>query len=399
MKNCINFAKTTFLHKNLYFCQIVRTSSIDMAEGQTVNQTPKKPQSRPQKSSTREWIDAILLATVTVIMVQWGIASFSAIPTPSMEGTLLTGDFLLVSKIHYGARLPITPLQMPLTHQTIWKTGIPSYLDWIQLPYFRFPAISSVQRNDVVVFNYPGKDEASFPIDQRTPFVKRCVGLPNDKIALKEMKLYVNDELAVQPAKLQSSYYILSDMPIAESAFALLNITDIRSAPNGYVVNTDAFTAKKINQLPNVKEVIMMKDAKNNPSDNVFPYAKEFAWNMDNFGELIIPAKNMTIPLDKKNVLLYESILLRHEGNENAEVKDGQFYINNQVVKSYTFKQNYYFMLGDNRHNSDDSRVWGFVPENHILGKALSVWWSLRPDTNADFFDRIRWDRVGKGIE
>jgi signal peptidase I len=370
-----------------------------MAERQTANQTPKKQASRPPKSNTREWVDAILLATVTVIMVQWGLASFSAIPTPSMEGTLLRGDFLLVSKIHYGARLPITPLQMPLTHQTIWKTGIPSYLDWLQLPYFRFPAISSVQRNDVVVFNYPGKDEARFPIDQRTPFVKRCVGLPNDKIALKEMKLYVNDELAVQPAKLQSSYYILSDKPIAESAFALLNITDIRSAPNGYVVNTDALTAKKINQLPDVKEVIMMKDAKNNPSDNVFPYAEEFPWNMDNFGDLIVPAKNMTIPLDKKNVLLYESVLLRHEGNENAEVKNGQFYINNQLVQSYTFKQNYYFMLGDNRHNSDDSRVWGFVPENHILGKAIAIWWSLRPDTNADLFDRIRWDRIGKSIE
>jgi signal peptidase I len=317
-----------------------------------------------------------------------------------MEGTLMVGDFLFVSKLHYGARTPQTPLQIPLTHQNIWGTTTNSFVDWVQLPMFRLPALSSIKRNDVVVFNYSGIDEHKLPVDMRTNFIKRCVALPNDKIEIAETKLYINGKLVENPPTAQSSYYVVAKDVIPEKAFRFVGINDVHSAPNGYYINANAISARTLQSVPSIEDVVPIKDVKGRGSEKIFPFSALYEWNLDNFGALIVPAANMTMEMNEKNVALYESIILQHEGNEKAEVKDNKLYINGLLIKEYTFKQNYYFMLGDNRHNSDDSRIWGFVPENHIIGKAILVWWSIEPEGGfLDFFTRIRWDRIGKVIE
>jgi signal peptidase I len=361
---------------------------------QADNITQKKP-----KSQAREWFDAVIVAVAAAVLVRWCIVEACTIPTPSMEGTLLVGDFLFVSKLHYGARTPQTPLQIPLTHQNIWGTNTPSFASWLQLPSYRLPAFSKVQRNDVVVFNYSGKDEDFLPVDVRTNFIKRCVALPKDTLEISDMKVYVNGKLSSMPAQMQSGYYVLARDVISESAFQLVGISDYRSAPNGYFINATAESARNLRNVPSVDDVIPIKQPKGKGNEKVFPFSILFEWNLDNFGALVVPAKDMTIVLDEKNLTLYESIILRHENNQTAKVEKGKLYIDNQEVKTYTFKQNYYFMLGDNRHNSDDSRIWGFVPESHIVGKALWVWWSMNPEGElTDIFSRIRWSRIGSAI-
>lgn len=361
---------------------------------QTDNITKKTP-----KSQAREWFDAVIVAVAAAVLVRWCIVEACTIPTPSMEGTLLVGDFLFVSKLHYGARTPQTPLQIPLTHQNIWGTNTPSFASWLQLPSYRLPALSKVQRNDVVVFNYSGKDEDFLPVDVRTNFIKRCIALPKDTLEISDMKVYVNGKLSSMTAQMQSGYYVLARDVISENAFQLVGISDYRSAPNGYFINATAEAARNLRNVPSVDDVIPIKQPKGKGNEKVFPFSILFEWNLDNFGALVVPAKDMRIVLDEKNIALYESVILRHENNQNAKIEKGKLYIDNQEIKTYTFKQNYYFMLGDNRHNSDDSRIWGFVPESHIVGKALWVWWSMNPEGKlTDIFSRIRWSRIGNTI-
>lgn len=358
--------------------------------------------SKPEhtKKQTREWFDSIIFAVLAATIVRWAFIEPCNIPTPSMEGTLRVGDFLMVSKFHYGIRTPQTLLQIPLTHQTIWGTNKNAYLDWIKLPMWRFPAISQVERNDVVVFNYPGNDEEKLPIDMRTIFIKRCVGLPNDKFELQEGKIYINDKLMESPTEVQSSYYVITKEIIPEKTFNLVGINEIHAAPNGYYVNATATSAKYLQNVPSIEDVIPIKDAKGQGSEKIFPFSALHAWNLDNFGDLKVPAKGMTVKLDEKTIALYESVIQKHEDNENVEIKDKKLYINGLLVTEYTFKQNYYLMFGDNRHNSDDSRVWGFVPENHIIGKALWIWWSISPEGDwLDFFSRVRWERIATKVK
>jgi signal peptidase I len=361
----------------------------------TDNKTTQKA-----KSQAREWFDAIIIAVLAASVVRWGVAEAITIPTPSMQGTIMVGDFLFVSKLHYGARTPQTPLQIPFTHQTIWGTNANAYLDWIKLPMFRFPAFSSIKRNDVVVFNYAGKDESKLPIDMRTNFIKRCVALPNDELEISNTKLYINGKLVENSIASQSSYYVIAKDVIPEKAFRLVGIDDVHSAPNGYHVHANTTSAKTLQSVPSVEDVIPIIIPKGEGSEKTFPYSALYEWNLDNFGALTIPAEGMTMEMNEKNVALYESVILQHEDVVGATVKDNKLYINDLLVKEYTFKQNYYFMMGDNRHASDDSRVWGFVPENHITGKAVWIWWSINPEGGLlDFFSRIRWDRIGNNID
>lgn len=360
----------------------------------------KNTKTQKTKSQAREWFDAIIIAVLAASVVRWGVAEAITIPTPSMQGTIMVGDFLFVSKLHYGARTPQTPLQIPLTHQTIWGTNANAYLDWIKLPMFRFPAFSSIKRNDVVVFNYSGKDEEKLPIDMRTNFIKRCVALPNDKLEISETKLYINGKVTENPIASQSSYYVIAKDVIPEKAFRLVGIDEVHSAPDGYFVHASAASARTLQSVPSVEDVIPIKDVKGRGSEKIFPYSVLYEWNLDNFGTLTVPAEGMTMEMNEKNVALYESVILQHEDVVGATVKNNKLYINDLLVKEYTFKQNYYFMMGDNRHASDDSRVWGFVPENHITGKAVWIWWSINPEGGLlDFFSRIRWDRIGNNID
>ncbi len=360
-----------------------------------LTKTEKKP--KPQKSFFREWGDAILFAVVAATLIRWATFEAYTIPTPSMEKSLLVGDYLFVSKLHYGPRTPRTPLQVPLTHQTIWGTNIPSYSKAIQLQSHRLPGFSSVKNGDVVVFNYPPEDQ--YPADLRTNYIKRCIGIAGDKVEIRDMKVYVNDKPEADPPKAQYSYYLVPKGPINEEmVFGENDITDFNLVQaGGYIIHTLPETAEKLRASSFIKEVQLLKDPVGVADPSVYPnLPSRFKWNKDNYGPLQVPKEGQTIQLDSITVPLYETVIRKYEGNENVEVKGDQILVNGKEIKTYTFKQDYYFMMGDNRHNSADSRFWGFVPEDHIVGKAVLIWMSAKGPT-ASGRGKSKWDRLFLG--
>ena len=358
---------------------------------------PGKASSKPKakKSNSREWVDAIVFAVIAATLIRWLFLEAYVIPTGSMERTLLVGDYLFVSKMHYGARTPQTPLQVPLTHQKIWGTDIPSYLDWIKLPMFRLPGFQDVERGDIVVFNDP--KELQHPIDQRINVIKRAVGIPGDVVEVQDQEVIVNGNSLPKPEALQHSYLIRVENIPNERFFLKYQLYDAKQHPEGLVVNLTEEMAAEIAALPFVKEVESLKRDAGIKEAGVMPEASEFAWNADNLGPLLVPAEGMTIPLTEENIAKYYSTIKNHEGLEEVALRDGQVFIEGQPINEYTFKQDYYFMMGDNRHDSYDSRFWGFVPENHIVGKALFIWMSV--DHHQSFLNKIRWNRLFNLIE
>jgi signal peptidase I len=353
-----------------------------------------------RKSALREWMDAIVFAVVAATIIRWLLIEAFTIPTPSMEKSLLVGDFLFVSKMHYGARTPKTPLQIPLTHQKIWLTDIPSYLTWIQLPQFRLPGFTSVKNNDVVVFNYP--TEMEYPVDLKTNYIKRCIGIPGDSLLIVDQVVYINGKELTAPPDKQQSYIVTSTEIVKDRVFKNLDITDVVSTQNGkvYFVQTNPEKAEKLKKFDFIVDVKPAKFEKGDDADRIFPYDKQYDWSLDNFGPLYMPKKGDKIVINALSLPLYQDAIVKYEGNKDAKVENGQLLIDGNVVTEYTFKQNYYFMMGDNRHNSQDSRVWGFVPEDHILGKGLLIWWSVNPDGDmGSIFTRIRWGRIFKIIK
>ncbi|WP_460880746.1 signal peptidase I [Pontibacter rugosus] len=353
----------------------------------------RKPKSQKKKSFAREWGDAILFAVVAASLIRWATFEAYTIPTPSMEKSLLVGDFLFVSKLHYGPRTPITPLQVPLTHQTIWGTNIPSYSDAIQLAPHRLPGFSEVKRNDVVVFNYPPEEE--HPADLRTNYIKRAIGLPGDSLQVKDMQVFINGKAADNPEKLQYKYIIVPTMQLSEKFFQdrNINLDGLQYYESGYAIDASPELAKEIASLDFIKDVILLKDVPGNAEAAVFPHQpSKYLWNKDNYGPIYIPKEGATVAITPESLPLYERVILEYERNENAEIRDGKLFINGQEVTQYTFKQNYYFMMGDNRHNSLDSRYWGYVPADHIVGKAVMIWMSTNPE--GGMFDKIRWSRI-----
>ncbi|MFD2512409.1 signal peptidase I [Pontibacter locisalis] len=349
----------------------------------------KEPQKK--KSFAREWGDAILFAVIAASLIRWATFEAYTIPTPSMEKSLLVGDFLFVSKLHYGPRTPMTPLQVPLTHQTIWGTNIPSYSDAIQLPSFRLPGFTDVERGDVVVFNFPPEEQ--HPADLRTNYIKRAVGLPGDSLSIRDMQVYINGKPMENPEGMQFKYFISTDNMLNEKFFLDRDITDVIRWQGGYIVDTSPEKAKELASLDFIKEAMLLKEIPGKGDPEVFPNVPSmYDWNKDNFGPLYIPQEGATMEINEKTLPLYQKVILQYEHNENAEVRDGKLFIDSREVNSYTFKQNYYFMMGDNRHNSLDSRYWGFVPADHIVGKAVMIWMSTDP--NGGFLDKIRWSRI-----
>jgi signal peptidase I len=346
--------------------------------------------SKAKKSPLREWVDAIVFAVIAATIIRWLFLEAFTIPTPSMEKTLLVGDFLFVSKIHYGARTPQTPLQIPLTHQTIWGTKIPSYVDWIQLPTFRLPGISKVKRRDVVVFNYP--PEFKHPVDLKTNYIKRCVGIPGDTLKVQDMQVYIDGKPLENPPKMQYRYYLMSNEVINERLFRKHDISEFHRVHGGYFVMTSAKTAEELKAYSFISEVKVMEMPADQVTRDVYPQSPDFPWNEDYFGPIVVPAKGMEIEINQKNLALYRNVIENYEHNKDVKVDSATLIINGEQVLKYRFKQNYYFMMGDNRHNSEDSRFWGFVPEDHIVGKALFIWLSI--DKDESILHKIRWSRL-----
>lgn len=376
-------------------------------EKETLNPTTSKPTKK--KSALREWADSIVFAVVAATLIRWLFMEAFTIPTPSMENSLLVGDFLFVSKLHYGTRTPKTPLQVPLTHQTIWGTNIPSYLDWIQLPQYRLPGFSEVKSGDVVVFNYP--PELQHPVDLKTNYIKRCIGVPADKILIKDSQVYRNGQPMENPTRMESEYFVSTTTAVNEervfkengvseynSYTETYNDTIPENDESGYIIFTTSAIAEQLKQYDFVRDVrqVVAPDDVSEPS--LFPSSNLFKWNRDNYGPITVPAKGSTIQLIPENVATYGEVIKYYEGNENVEVKDGTITIDGKLIGTYTFKQNYYFMMGDNRHNSADSRYWGFVPEDHIVGKAVFVWMSIDPNPTS-FANKIRWSRLFRVID
>ena len=362
-----------------------------------------------------EWTDAIVFAVVAATLIRWLIMEAYTIPTPSMENSLLVNDFLFVSKFHYGTRTPRTPLQIPLTHQKIWFTNIPSYLDWIQLPSYRLPGISHVKREDVVVFHVPRIEEnnyeimydranwVDYPVDLKTNYIKRCVGIPGDVLQIKDKQLMVNGAPLQNPEKLRFKYRVVSKEKINARNFESLGLDgDDYAGPSmdndakaHYDMYLTAEQLEKVKALPYIISAGFEEDGGEAPR---FPFSKYTEkWTGDNYGPLTIPKEGMKIAINDPTLSIYGTTITGYDLNKDAKVENGKLLIDGKEVTEYTFKQDYFFMMGDNRDNSLDSRFWGFVPEDHIVGKGFFIWLSI--DKYGSFFNKIRWKRFFKLID
>ena len=410
------------------------------------------------KSAFGEWISSMMFAIIAATLVHTYFIQPFIIPTGSLEKSLLIGDFLFVSKFHYGARLPTTPIALPMVHDTIPIIKTRSYLKKPQLPFYRLPGLQKIKRNDIVVFNWPADTVRQFfvrekgvrkPIDKKSNYVKRCLGIAGDTLEIRDGIVYINNLQNTLPewAKIQHTYTIYNNNGVSsrkliqcgiedfERVYSIKNITQSSfDALIPYITGRRGNTVEDFSVITNsrglpldlvknlglvISELIPKKKIINStyenvlkfqksvehdsiirnvsmtrtPNENFFPNRISYDWNEDNFGPITIPKKGAEIVLNNKTYPLYKKIIEEYEGNKVIR-KNNNFIINDIKKKSYTFKENYYWMMGDNRHRSEDSRVWGFVPENHIMGKPVFIWMSI--DGFNDGFKnwKIRWNRV-----
>jgi len=346
-----------------------------------------------------EWIDAAMFAIIAATLIRTFSIEAYQIPTSSMEKSLLRGDFLFVSKANYGPRVPMTPISFPFVHQTLPLVGGKAYSELLKLPYYRLPGLQKVKNNDIVVFNYPG--ERDFPVDKKTNYIKRCVAIAGDSLKVVDGKVYVNGTKAEVPVNGQTSYKIQTSTVLARRTLEKLDITEY--GYNDYVGGYDMYITKKnledVKKLPGIVDVTQSLDPAGRYPE-IFPHIPSVLnWSKDNYGSIYVPKKGEVVKLDTVNAYIYKDIIETYEGNEGFRISDGKFFIGSEEITEYTFKMNYYFMMGDNRHRSADSRYWGFVPEDHIVGKALFIWMSIEPNKihkgrDKGFFSRIRWSRL-----
>ena len=356
------------------------------------------------ENKTSDTISSLLFAIIVATFVHTYFLQPYTIPTSSLEKSLLVGDFLFVSKYNYGARVPMTTVALPMVHDSIPILHTKSYLNFPELPYLRLPALQTIKRTDIVVFNWPADTVHYFgdtktiglrkPIDKKSNYVKRCVGIAGDTLSIVDGFVYINGAVLVLPerAKPQFSYTITTDGSSFDPTYLLkeLNITDgvYQTAQNSFYFNAlTEESASRLKNNPIVKSIVRNIDKETEAG--VFP--KNNKWNRDNYGPIYIPQKGKTVALNTENLPFYKKIIGEYEEND-LKIIGSEIRINGQVANEYTFKQNYYWMMGDNRHNSEDSRYWGFVPENHIVGKPVFIWMSW--DTNGKGLGKIRWERL-----
>ena len=405
-----------------------------------------------------EWINALLFAVIAATLVHNYFIQPYIIPTGSLEKTLLIGDFLFVSKFHYGARSPMTAVAFPMVHDTLPLVRSRSYLNYPQLPYFRLPGFQNIERNEIVVFSWPADTVRRFfvkekgvrkPIDKKSNYVKRCVGLPGDTLSVVDGFVHINGQQSILPERAKTQYTfsaynakgvssrkLLNDgIKDFDRKYRIENITQetynailpyihgrLTNDLDNFIVQTPSMglPPKLIGQLRlRVKEILEAKkeltltinEAKTleqrglfdslirkinrskTPNTTFFPNSLPYDWNEDNFGPLTIPKKGSTVALNEYNLPLYKKIIREYEGNR-LEKDETTIYINGKATKEYTFQQDYYWMMGDNRHRSEDSRFWGFVPENHVVGKPILIWFSIEGINDGIRNWKIRWDRI-----
>jgi len=367
-------------------------------------------------SNVREWGNSLLFAIVAATLLRWSAVEAYTIPSESMEQSLLVGDYLFVSRLHYGPITPQTPLQVPLTHQTLWGTSLHSYSDLIQLPTYRFPGFSEVHRNDVVVFHVP--HEQHLPADMRTHLIKRCVAVAGDTLRIRGGQVWLNGQPAPVAGRPQTTYFMEVEAPNDDVRQVLheLGIVDYQepggvprvvadpeTGKPGFVISCPADVAERLRRQPFVQALTVLV-----PAVPLFPDVADFHgsgalsaapghWQLDEYGPLPVPKKGQTVVLTPANAAVYYKIVAQYEHNAGIGWRDGMIQQHGRPLTRYTIKQNYYFVMGDNRHNSEDSRFWGFVPEDHLVGKAVFVWLSIDP--HADVFHKIRWSRLFRPID
>lgn len=408
------------------------------------------------------WVDALVFALVAVYFINLFVFQNYVIPSSSLEKSLLTGDYLFVSKVSYGPRIPQTPLTMPLTQHTLPVINTKSYLEFPHWDYRRVKGLGAVKLNDIVVFNYPAGDTIctelpyqteyynmvygfgqqiyaqnnggeinlntlnrqqqhdyfqqvyalgrqyiasnpvefgdidSRPTDRRENYVKRCVGLPGQTLQIKNRIVYLDGKPNKEPENVQYTYYVKLKNEIPESLIEELGISmeDLASLQrNGFMPLTKKAVRTLVARKDIVESIRINTDA---TVGDLYPQNAVTGWTRDNYGPIWIPAKGKSIQIDMNNIAIYERPIRVYEGNQ-LEVKNNQIYINGRLAHRYTFKLDYYWMMGDNRHNSADSRYWGFVPEDHIVGKPIFIWWSSDPDRKG--FKGIRWNRLFRLVD
>lgn len=410
------------------------------------------------RSELGEWVSSITFAIIAATLVHTYFMQPFTIPTSSLEKSLLVGDYLFVSKFHYGARVPSTVVAAPMVHDSLPFTGTASYLKSPQLPYTRLPGLQKIKNNDIVCFNWPadslatmwGDNSGKFtykPVDKKTNYVKRCVGIAGDSLEMKDGYFYINGKKNALPyrAKLQFYYTFESKKPISQSTYPKFLLDKERTGvykilteywenekvqkaikENGNLskIGQDSLYTEvaggvnpkfaqrlkminvdnKININMTDEEVARLKKYPltisvtkiNHEADNaIFPHVKELGWSQDNFGPIYIPEAGKTVKLDKSSLPFYEQIIKNYENNDLV-VNGDDIFVNGKKVDSYTFKQDYFYLIGDNRHNSLDARYWGYVPFDHVLGKPVLIWFSWDADA-ASFGEKIksiRWNRM-----
>lgn len=396
-----------------------------------------EPVRKHKKGTAREWVDAGVFAIVAATLIRTFVFEAYTIPTGSMEKTLLINDFLFVSKFSYGPRIPNTPLSIPFVHNTMPITNGKSYLEWIKIPYTRwFP--SPVNRGDVVVFNFPAGDTVINlpeyqsqrpyydvarletgrgnmdsgrevilnnpdqyplvfrPVDKQENYIKRCVAIAGDTLQIRDQVLYIDGKAQPFPPESQTNYTVTTKgQPLDETVMKdeynldMTNGEDVRptGTPNQFVMLLTWRAHEKM--LKDGLATSIVPDIDNNQDELLFPNGDVYKWSRDNYGPLWIPKKGSTLTITPQNYPLYERAIRVYEGNK-LEMVNGKIILNDQEANQYTFKMNYYWMMGDNRHGSQDSRYWGFVPEDHVVGEAWLIWMSWNKG--------VRWNRLFKKI-